>query len=204
MRKAREWSLVAAMNVKATVFVGISLDGFLARKNGDIDWLTGSGEDGGADEAAGADDHGFKAFFDTVDVLVMGRNTYEKVLTFEKWYYGDKPVVVLTTRPLEIPQRIAATVEVMSGTPGKIVERLAARGAKHLYIDGGITIQQFLGAGLIDRMVLSRLPVLIGTGIPLFGPLPRDVKWRLVSTKECAGGMVQSEYEMVQGRGDDG
>jgi dihydrofolate reductase len=190
------------MKVKTSVFVGISLDGFLARENGDIDWLTGPGEDPGTTPGDGSggepDDHGFRAFFDTVDVLVMGRNTYEKVLTFEKWYYGDKPVVVLTTRPLEIPERIAKTVEAMNGTPVEIVERLAARGAKHLYIDGGVTIQQFLNAGLIDRMVLSRLPVLIGTGIPLFGPVPRDVKWRLVSTKECAGEMVQNEYEVVR------
>src|SRR5687767_12210538 len=151
--------------MKTSVFVGISLDGFLARENGDIDWLTGSGESSGGD-------HGFKEFFDTVDVLVMGRNTYEKVLTFDKWYYGTKPVVVLTTRPLEIPKRLAASVEAMRGTPAEIVQRLVARGAKHLYIDGGITIQRFLRDGLIDRLVISRLPVLIGTGIPLFGALP--------------------------------
>jgi dihydrofolate reductase len=193
------------MKVRASVFVGISLDGFLARENGDLDWLTGSGEDPTAGEDGSGNgsgepesDHGFKAFFDTVDVLVMGRNTYEKVLTFEKWYYGDKPVVVLTTRPLEIPERIASTVETMSGTPTEVVENLAARGAKHLYIDGGVTIQRFLNAGLIDRMVISQLPVLIGSGIPLFGPVNADVKLRLVSTKECAGGMVQSEYEVVK------
>ena len=90
--------------MKASVFVGTSLDGFIARENGDLDWLIGS------DESAGSN-HGFNEFFDTVDVLVMGRKTYEKVLSFDKWYYGTKPVVVLTSRPLEIPARLSGLVE---------------------------------------------------------------------------------------------
>ncbi len=176
--------------MKASVFVGTSLDGFIARENGELDWLTGSDESGGAN-------YGFKDFFDTVDMLVMGRHTYEKVLTFDQWYYGTKPVIVLTTRQLEIPQRLAATVESMSGPPAEIVQRLAARGAKHLYIDGGNTIQRFLSAGLVNRIIISRLPILIGKGISLFGPLPRDIKLRHMSTREFAGGMVQSEYEVL-------
>ncbi len=176
--------------MKASVFVGASLDGFIARENGDLDWLTGS------DESTGAN-HGFNEFFDTVDVLVMGRNTYEKVLTFDKWYYGSKPVVILTTRPIDIPDRLSVSVEAMNDAPAEIVQRLAARGAKHLYIDGGITIQRFLSAGLINRIIISRLPVLIGKGIPLFGELPHDIKLRHVSTREYAGGMIQSEYEVI-------
>lgn len=175
--------------MRTSVFVGTSLDGFIARENGDLDWLTGSGQ-GGAD-------YGFKEFFDTVDVLVMGHHSYEKVLTFDEWYYGTKPVVVLTTRPLTIPDRLSATVEVMNGVPTVIVQRLAARGAKHLYVDGGITIQRFLSAGLINRIIISRLPVLIGRGIPLFGSLPHDVRLSHVSTREYQGGMVQSEYEVL-------
>jgi dihydrofolate reductase len=176
--------------MKTSVFVGTSLDGFIARENGDIDWLTGGDESGGGD-------HGFKEFFETVDVLVMGRKTYEKVLTFDKWFYGTKPVVVLTTHSLEIPDRLSATVETMHGTPAEIMQRLAGRGANHLYIDGGNTIQRFLSAGLINRITISRLPVLIGQGIPLFGRLPHDIKLRHVSTRELAGGMVQSEYEVL-------
>ena len=175
--------------MKASVFVGTSLDGFIARENGDLDWLIGS------DEGAGMN-HGFKEFFATVDVLVLGRNTYEKVITFDKWYYGTKPVVVLTTRPLEIPVRLSASVETMNGAPSEIVQRLAARNANHLYVDGGITIQRFLSDGLINRMIISRLPVLIGNGIPLFGALPHDIKLRHVATREYAGGMIQSEYEI--------
>jgi dihydrofolate reductase len=106
--------------MKASVFVGTSLDGFIARENGDLDWLTGS------DESTDTN-HGFKEFFDTVDVLVMGRNTYEKVLTFDKWYYGAKPVVVLTTRPLDIPQSTFSDGRDHERRAGR--HRAAARGA---------------------------------------------------------------------------
>lgn len=85
----------------------------------------------------------------------------------------------------------------MNGAPAEIVQRLAARGVKHLYIDGGITIQRFLSAGLINKIIISRLPVLIGKGIPLFGALPHDIKLRHVSTREYAGGMIQSEYQVI-------
>lgn len=177
--------------MKASVFCGISLDGFIARPNGELDWLTGPVDDKGQE-----DDHGFTPFFESVDALVMGRHSFEKVMSFNEWYYGTKPVIVLTSRPLEIPPQHKATVETMSGEPADIIKKLEARGFKHLYIDGGITVQRFLRAGLINRMILSRLPVLIGQGIPLFGSLPRDIQWRLVSTKSYPGGMVQSEYEI--------
>jgi dihydrofolate reductase len=110
--------------MKTSVYIAASLDGFIARANGDIDWLPGGGsEDGG-------EDYGFKAFMDTVDVLVMGRKTYEKVLTFAEWPYGSKPVVVLSSKPVPIPQHLAASVESLSCSPGELISRLAARGAR--------------------------------------------------------------------------
>jgi dihydrofolate reductase len=173
--------------VKTTVFVGTSLDGFIARRDHDIDWLP---SDGGGEEL------GFNEFLSTVDAIVMGRNTYDKVLTFGEWPYGNKRIVVLSSR--DLPAGAGPAVERMHGPPPEVVSRLAASGARHLYVDGGITIQRFLREGLIDRLVITRVPVLIGDGIPVFGPLPHDVKLRHVKTREFSSGLVQSEYEVVR------
>jgi dihydrofolate reductase len=171
--------------VNASVFIATSLDGFIARPNGDLDWLHGDGTEGGP--------HGYDEFIATVDALVIGRKTYETVLAFETWPYGGKPVFVLSTRALAAAPP-GAVVEHMSGDPVEIVSRLAARGIGHIYVDGGITIQRFLCAGLIQRLILNRIPVLIGAGIPLFGELSRDIRLRHVTTRQYAGGLVQSEY----------
>jgi dihydrofolate reductase len=172
--------------VKASVFVGISVDGFIARTNGEFDFLP----------ADGGEPHGFVEFMASVDALVMGRHTFETVLGLDPWPYGDKPVFVLSTRPLERvpPGRV---VERMSGEPNDIVSQLATRGIKHIYVDGGITIQRFLRAGLIQRLTITRVPVLIGTGISLFGEVPRDIALRHITTRSFAGGLVQTEYEVV-------
>jgi dihydrofolate reductase len=172
--------------MKASVFVGTSLDGFLARPNGAFDFLL-SGE---------REPHGYEEFMATVDALVIGRNTFDVVLPFDPWPYGKKPVFVLSTRALPaIPD--GAVVERLSGPPEDIVSLLEARGIQHIYVDGGITIQRFLQAGLIQRIIVTRVPVLIGTGIPLFGPLQQDIPLRHVRTQEYPGGMVQSEYRVV-------
>ena len=170
--------------MRASVFCGTSLDGFIARPDDALDFL----------EAGGAEDHGFTEFLASVDAVVMGRRTFEVVLTFGSWPYGTKPVVVLSSRQLDIPAFPGAVIEHMSGTPAEIVSRLAARGMEHIYVDGGATIQRFLEAGLIQRLVISRVPVLIGSGIPLFGPLSRDIVVRHVATRAFPGGLVQSEY----------
>ena len=171
-----------------SVFVGVSVDGFLARPNGDLDFLP----------AGGGEPHGYDEFIASVDALVIGRNTFEKVLTFEPWPYGDKRVVVLSHRPIDLsPVRGAAVVvEQMSGPPADIVSQLAASGAHHLYVDGGITIQEFLRAGLVQRLVITRVPVLIGDGIPVFGALPRDIPLQHVATRHYPSGLVQSEYQV--------
>ena len=169
--------------VKASVFVGTSLDGFIARANGDLDFLS----------AGGGEPHGYDEFMATVDALVMGRKTFDTVLAFDTWPYGEKPVFVLSTRALgQVPP--GAVVELMSGAPVEIVSQLAARGIRHIYVDGGVTIQRFLQAGLIQRLIVTRVPVLIGAGVPLFGPLERHIILRHVGTRQYAGGLVQSEY----------
>ncbi|MBI4917236.1 MAG: dihydrofolate reductase [Acidobacteria bacterium] len=175
--------------MQASVFIAASLDGYIARANGDLDWLEPpeGGEHG---------EHGYEEFIATVDALVVGRNTYDKVLTFDAWPYGERPVFVLSTRELAPPPG-GAVVERMAGEPAEIVARLAARGLRHLYVDGGITIQRFLRAGLIQRLVINHIPVLLGAGIPLFGALERDVVLRHVATRQYSGGLVQSEYVVV-------
>jgi dihydrofolate reductase len=184
-------------NPKVSVFIGTSLDGFIARTNGDLDWMQGPGGEGG-EGGGGGGDYGYNSFIARIDAIVMGRKTFEKVLTFEVWPY-QKPVIVLTHRPLQIPAKLRKKVEAMSGAPREVVDRLAKRGLLRLYVDGGRTIQGFLSAGLVNELIVSRLPVLIGTGIPLFGPLPADIRLKLVETRTFPGGMVQSAYE-VEGR----
>jgi dihydrofolate reductase len=168
----------------ASVFIGTSLDGFIARRNGDLDWLP----------EGGGEPHGYNEFMASVDVIVIGRNTFETVLGFEAWPYSNKRVVVLSSRPIDLSVVKGGVVEQMSGPPAEIVTKLAARGYDHLYIDGGITIQGFLRAGLIRRLIITRVPVLIGSGIPLFGTLPRDVRLRHLATRHYPSGLVQSEY----------
>jgi dihydrofolate reductase len=170
--------------MSVSVFVGTSVDGFIARGNGDFDFLP----------EGGGEPHGYDEFIASVDAIVMGRHTFEKVLTFETWPYGDKRVVVLSSRPVDVSVVRGAALETMGGPPAEIVSRLAGSGAHHLYVDGGITIQRFLRAGLVRRLVITRVPVLIGEGIPLFGTLPGDVRLRHVATRQYASGLVQSEY----------
>lgn len=170
----------------ASVFIGTSVDGFIARLNGEFDFLP-----------ADPEPHGYDEFIASVDALVIGRKTFETVLAFPAWPYGDKRVVVLSSRPVDFSGVRGGVVEQMSGSPASIVARLAESSAHHLYIDGGITIQRFLRAGLIQRLIITRVPVLIGEGIPLFGSLPHDVKLRHVSTRSFPSGLVQSEYEVA-------
>jgi dihydrofolate reductase len=172
--------------MKLSVFCGVSVDGFLARPDHSLDFL-----DTGEQEP-----HGFEEFYDSIDVVVIGRKTFEVVLTFGSWPYGKKQVVVLSSRPLDLSTVEGGVVEQMSGEPSQIAGQLKARDFKHAYIDGGNTIQRFLMAGLIDRIVITRVPVLIGAGISLFGPVPRDVHLRHVATRCYQGGLVQSEYEL--------
>jgi dihydrofolate reductase len=175
--------------MSVSVFVGASVDGFIARVNGELDFLP----------AGGGEPHGYEEFMASVDALVIGRNTFETVLGFAEWPYGDKRTVVLSSKPVDLALVLArgGVVEQMGGRPAEIVAKLAASGAHHLYVDGGITIQRFLRAGLVQRLIITRVPVLIGEGIPLFGNLPHDVRLRHVATQHYASGLVKSEYEIT-------
>lgn len=179
-------------DLKATVFIATSLDGFIARPDGAIDWLPT-----GADTKF--EDYGYADLMKSVDALVMGRKTFETVRGFGgQWPYGAKPVVVLSSKKVDIPRELSKTVTYMSGNINAIREHLASRDMKHVYVDGGVTIQRFLNAGAIDRLIITRIPVLIGEGIPLFGKLEKgDVHLTHIGTRQYPSGLVQSEYSVV-------
>ena len=168
-----------------SVFVGISVDGFMARPDGALDFLP-----------AEAEPHGYDELFASVDALVIGRKTFETVLAFDAWPYGKKRIVVLSSQPVDLSAAVGGVVEQMAGEPAEIVAKLAASGAHHLYVDGGNTIQRFLRTGQVQRMIVTRVPVLIGEGVPLFGSLSGDVRLRHIATRSYPSGLVQSEYEI--------
>jgi len=178
--------------MKITVYIATSLDGFIARPDGDIDWLNNPDyviENG--------DDMGYGALMQSIDAIIMGSSTYEKVLSFGiEWPYGETPVIVLSSRDLEIPTEIKNTVRLMKWDPAEIIQSLKAEGMKHIYLDGGKTVQNFLAAGLVSELIITRVPILLGEGIPLFGPISQDIHMTHVSTQAYSNGMVQSHYQI--------
>lgn len=177
----------------AHIFIATSLDGFIARPDGDIDWLTPTPE---MAELSQGEDYGYDAFMASIDALVMGRHSFEKVLTFDVWPYGDKPVVVLSSKSIRINPNLAGSVSHLSGEPKYICDELAHRGLRELYVDGGNTAQRFLAAGVVDRVIITRVPVVLGAGIPLFGKTPSDLRLLHMRTQAFVNGMVQSEYRV--------
>lgn len=179
------------MKPTVSIFVAASLDGFIARPDGSIDWL----------DAANAalppgEDCGYDAFMADIDVVVMGRATFEQALTFDTWPHDGKRVIALSRRTLKIPPLPAPGAAHSREAPHELVARLAAEGARHVQIDGAITIRRFLSAGLIDRMTITTVPILLGAGKPLFGPLPADRKLTLLASQAYPFGFVQSTWRI--------
>jgi dihydrofolate reductase len=172
----------------ASVFIGTSVDGFIARPSGALDFLP----------EGGGEPHGYHEFFASVDALVIGRKTFETVLAFPEWPYGDKRVIVLSSQTLDLSKVPAGRVEQMQGSPRDIFSQLERRGIRHIYVDGGVTVQGFLREGLIQRLIITRVPVLIGQGVPLFGALPKDVQLEHVRTQHYRSGLVQTEYRVLR------
>lgn len=181
------------MNPKVSVFVATSLDGFIARKNGSLDWLDRANTD-----VPHGEDGGFAAFMASIDVLVMGRNTFDQVQSFGQWPYGEKPLVVLTKRPLSIASELKRTVSTSQESPKDLLVRLGAEGTRHIYVDGGLTIQSFLNANLVDELTITLIPVILGEGKPLFGPQEKDIILKHIATKTLDFGFVQLKYEVIK------
>ncbi len=172
----------------AHVFIGTSLDGFIAKPDGDISWLL--------ERSDPAEDHGYQAFIADKEAVVMGRGTYEKVVTFEAWPY-ELPVVVLSSQLVgtPVPEALQGKLRFSDQTPEQVMAQLAAENLHRVYVDGGQLIQSFLRAGLVQDMIISTMPVLIGEGRRLFGDLGRDMDWSLVSSQSFPSGLVQSHYK---------
>lgn len=181
------------MVAKCSVFIATSLDGYIARSNGSIDWLTEANK-----SIPPGEDCGYSKFMADVDALVMGRNTFEQVLTFDSWPYGSTPVVVMSQREISLPPNLPQSVSVSNKTPTALVAWLSGQGARKIYVDGGLTIQSFFAAGLIDDITITVIPVLLGSGRPLFGSLPTDVRLEHESTSAFKFGFVQSRYRVIR------
>ena len=182
------------MRPRCSVFIATSLDGYISRPDGAIDWLPADGT---------VEDHGYDAFMSTIDAIVLGRHTYELVCSFGGWHYGDRRVVVLSSGTVTVPPGHARYVTVLPGPPSTALQYLADTGCRHIYVDGGLTIQAFLAAGLIDDLTITTIPVLLGAGRRLFGALGADVHLEHQSTQSYASGLVQSVWRVGRvGRAD--
>ena len=181
------------MDIKVSVYIATSLDGFIARNDGELDWL-----DEAKSVVPDGEDCGFKAYMDSVDMLIMGRKTYEKVLSFGEWPYGRTPVVVLSHNPISFPSNIPDSVTHSSEPPRNLLSRLSDEGSEHVYVDGGITIQGFLSEGLVDEITVTVIPVILGGGIPLFGPMENDIRLTHLRTTAFDFGFVQTTYAVTK------
>jgi len=179
------------MRTRVSVFIATSLDGFIARKDGTLDWLN----EANATVPEG-EDCGFQAFWESVDTLIMGRKTYEQVMSFGQWPYGQTPVVVLSRSSISLPPSLPDAVTHSSESPRDLYERLSGEGVEHVYVDGGITIQGFLAEGLVDEITVTVIPVILGDGIPLYGSQERDIRLTHVRTTAFDFGFVQTTYSV--------
>ncbi len=177
--------------LRVSVFIAASLDGYIARTGGELDWL-----DAANTVVPEGEDCGFQAFFEKVDVLVIGRKTFEKVLQFDTWGYGSTRVIVLSRDVIKIPEELAQTVTHSSENPKELWKRLSEEGAERIYVDGGITIQRFLAERLVDDITITLIPVLLGDGIPLFGNTLNTIHLALTAAKTYDFGFVQLTYNV--------
>ncbi|MFU8946516.1 dihydrofolate reductase family protein [Mycetocola zhadangensis] len=170
----------------ASAFLATSVDGFIAREDGGLEWLVGRGE------ALG--DTGYDDFFTSIEALVMGRGTYDVVKEFDEYPYAGKRVLILSSS-LESTDWPDATVH---RSLDDALDTLAREGITRVYADGGKTVSLFLREGLLDEITISVAPVLIGRGIPLFGQLESDIELELTATRDLGSGFTQSTYRVVR------
>lgn len=175
--------------MKSKVYIGTSLDGFIARKDGDINWLTQFANS----EAI----HAYEKFMGDIDAIIIGRGTFEKVLSFPSWPY-EKKVFVLSTSIKQVPDIVGEKATLLSMKPEKLLSYLSTKGFSSIYVDGGKVIQDFLRKDLIDELIIAKTPVLIGSGIPLFDYLDTDLQFKHVRTEVQSNGLVRSYYERIR------
>ena len=173
--------------MKTVAYIGTSLDGFIARKNGEIDWLVQFDSD--------EINQSYAKFSSEIDAILMGSGTFEKVLTFRDWFYRQK-VFVLTSQIKQIPDNLKEKVTIMSMQPKEALAFLSGNGYSNIYVDGGKDIQSFLKENLLDELIITKVPTLIGNGIPLFGELDHDIPLEHLKTNLFANGLVMSHYKI--------
>jgi len=169
--------------------MGQSIDGYIAKTDHGLDWLEKI--DRSADDFS---DYGYKNFMSSIDTLIMGRNTYNVVSSVETWPHPGKRVIVLSTTLTSV----CAQAELFAGDITDLVKKLQAKGAKHIYVDGGVTASQFMNAGLVDYITLSIIPVILGAGIPLFNSISLELCCRLIATHVYPSGLVQLRYATIK------
>lgn len=170
---------------KISIYIACSIDGYIARKSGNLDWLQYG--------HTGDEDYGFKKFISSIDAVIMGRNTYEVVSAFGEWAYKDKRVVVLSNTLTEVRQE----AELFCGQLTELLTKLHSENVRHVWVDGGVTVSKFLEAGLVDDITISIIAMVLGSGTPLFSTMNREHKCRLISIQSYPSGLVQLRYEVA-------
>lgn len=178
--------------VKVSVFIGTSLDGYIARENGGIDWLDDANK-----KVTPGEDFGFKSFLESVDQIIMGRKTFEQVITFDNWPYNNTKMIVLTSKNIEIPEKLKETVTTSdSSSPKQLINELSDQSINHIYADGGKVIQDFLSAGLVDEITVTIVPIILGKGKSYSRLLPKDLSLQRLKTTVYDFGFVQNKYKI--------
>ena len=178
--------------MRTMIFIAASLDGFIAREDNSLDWLENP-------HTAPGQDYGYQRFIESVGASLMGRNTFDVIRDLKDWSKNDLPTFVLSHRSLDLPEEKFKNVERIEGQPVEILENLKKRGFSSIYIDGGKVITEFIDHSLIDEMIITTIPVLLGKGIPLFGHLNDEIRLQLLSTVDFKDGFVQSSYKVLKG-----
>lgn len=171
---------------KISIYIATSIDGYIARKDGELDWLQYGHE--------GDEDYGFKKFIQSIDALILGRKTYQVVSGFDEWPYKGKRVIVLSHTLKEVRKE----AELFSGQLTDLLSKLHSENIRHVWVDGGVTASKFLEAGLVDELTISIIAMILGSGIPLFSVMNREHKCRLISTQSFPSGLVQLKYELIK------
>ena len=178
--------------VKVSVFIGTSLDGFIGRGNGDIDWLDDANK-----QVTPGEDFGLKSFLESVDQIIMGRKTFDQAMNFDNWPYSNTKMIVLTSKNIEIPQKLRETVTTSTtSSPEQLIKELSDQSINHIYIDGGLVIQDFLSARLVDEITVTIIPILIGKGKSFSGLLLKDLSLKHLKTTVYNFGFVQIKYKI--------
>ncbi|MCV6606792.1 MAG: dihydrofolate reductase family protein [Campylobacterales bacterium] len=171
--------------MKFSVYIANSLDGFIAREDGDVEWLNNYNQEDKTD-------YGFDDFISTVDIIVMGRKTFDLVAAFEGWFYQDAQLVVLSNTLTEVPEHLEDKVTIYNGGIEDLIEKFDDD--FHIYVDGGSVVSQFLEKDLINEMILTTAPILLGKGIPLFSNISHEIDLDLLSSQSYSSGLIMSKY----------